>query len=344
MDGTPLPAPALRDLARRLGVVMQTMATDDMSEPQTPLRVRLVERITALADVIAALRAAADAMGDDQTLRWATLRIELDEPRTPPTFHAPSLADEESQPAHADTLPDGPGRGDPAPCWTPSAEADAPPHQAAPTPEPPLDQAAEAPSPAVLPHITRTPPPAPKRLRRITLTPAQEEKLRELWHQLDMPAHEIRKALSAMDGPPVQSDATLYRLAGKLGLRLRSVLLHEQQDAEEAADATPEPAPAADHSAHADEKVAPPPSPPHPPARASTPAPDAHGLTVRASAHAPRKGALLAAGQDSEKAEAFEAFEAGQTVRDVAADLGIPLSTLSNWHAEWKLRTKEAAS
>jgi hypothetical protein len=331
MDGAPLPAPALRDLARRLGVVMQTMATDDMSDSQTPLRVRLVERITTLADVIAALRAAADAMGDEQTLRWATLRIEVDEPRAPPTFHAPSLADEESQPAHADTLPDGLD-GD--------ADTSPPPIQA-PPPEPPPTPAAKP--PLSLPRITRTPPPAPKRLWRITLTPAQEEKLRELWHQLDVSAVKIRKALSAMDGPPVQSDATLYRLAAKLGLRLRSVLLHEQQEAEEAADATPEPAPAADHSADADEKVAAP-EPAPSPARAPTPAQDAHGQTVRASAHVPTKGALLPATQDSEKAEAFEAFDAGQTVRDVAADLGIPLSTLSNWHAEWKLRARKDAA
>lgn len=254
----------------------------------------------------------------------------------PPTFHAPSLAAEESQAAHRNTLPDGPGRRDPAPCWTPSAEGDAPPYQAARTPEPPPDQAAEAPPPPALPRITRTPPPAPKRLWGITLTPAQEDTLRKLWHQLDVPAHEIRKALSAMDGPPVQSDATLYRLADKLGLRLRSVLRHEQQEAAEVA--------AAEDAATQAEAPAPEPAPTPPPARAAAPAQDAHGQTVRASAHVPTKGPLLPATQDSEKADAFACFDAGQTVRDVAADLGIPLSTLSNWHAEWKLRARKDAA
>ena len=38
----------------------------------------------------------------------------------------------------------------------------------------------------------------------------------------------------------------------------------------------------------------------------------------------------------SEKDEAFEMFAAGLTVRDVHADLGTPISTLTNWHAEWQ--------
>lgn len=45
------------------------------------------------------------------------------------------------------------------------------------------------------------------------------------------------------------------------------------------------------------------------------------------------------------KAEAFDAFDAGQTVRAVAEDFGLPLSTLSNWQAEWKLaRRKDVAA
>jgi hypothetical protein len=32
------------------------------------------------------------------------------------------------------------------------------------------------------------------------------------------------------------------------------------------------------------------------------------------------------------------------TVRDVAAEMGLPLSTLSNWQAEWRLKRKEAAA
>lgn len=57
------------------------------------------------------------------------------------------------------------------------------------------------------------------------------------------------------------------------------------------------------------------------------------------------RGAALPAVPD-EKAEVFEAFDAGATVRDVAADFGTAMSTLSNWHAEWKLarRQQEAAA
>jgi hypothetical protein len=38
----------------------------------------------------------------------------------------------------------------------------------------------------------------------------------------------------------------------------------------------------------------------------------------------------------TEKEEAFDLFSAGSTVRDVHADLGTPISTLANWHAEWQ--------
>jgi hypothetical protein len=59
------------------------------------------------------------------------------------------------------------------------------------------------------------------------------------------------------------------------------------------------------------------------------------GLPTQRGAPPPPIAAPVAAGD--EKAEVFEAFSAGQTVRDVHADLGLPLSTLSNWHAEWRL-------
>lgn len=37
-----------------------------------------------------------------------------------------------------------------------------------------------------------------------------------------------------------------------------------------------------------------------------------------------------------DKADAFEAFAAGQTVRQVATDFGLPVDVVVNWHAEWK--------
>lgn len=48
--------------------------------------------------------------------------------------------------------------------------------------------------------------------------------------------------------------------------------------------------------------------------------------------------------QTDDKAEVFEAFDGGMTVRDAAADFGLPLSTLSNWHTEWKLARKATAA
>ena len=48
------------------------------------------------------------------------------------------------------------------------------------------------------------------------------------------------------------------------------------------------------------------------------------------------------AAADKEKAEVFEAFDSGMSVRDAAAEFGLPMSTLANWHAEWKLRAKGA--
>jgi hypothetical protein len=222
----------------------------------------------------------------------------------PPIFHAPSLAAEEAQPAHAHHLPDGPGPGFQPGC-TPSAEA--PPIAAAPAPAP-----AQAAGGATSPRVKRTPPPAPRRGWRVAYTDAQKARLRELWPRLDVSATAIRKALSKMDGPAVNSNATLYRLAAQLGLRLRSVLRDEQREATETA-------------AMAD----------LPPAR-EEPAELRHDQAQRVPS--------LPARQGDEKAEAFDAFDAGQSVRDVAADTGTPLSTLSNWHAEWKLRRRGTAA
>ncbi|WP_338147888.1 helix-turn-helix domain-containing protein [Neoroseomonas alkaliterrae] len=87
--------------------------------------------------------------------------------------------------------------------------------------------------------------------------------------------------------------------------------------------------------AAAEETTEPDAPPPQPAATTRRPA--------KASADRAPKPAPLPIRTD-EKAEAFECFAAGMTVRDVAAEMGLPLSTLSNWQAEWRLKRKEAAA
>jgi hypothetical protein len=50
---------------------------------------------------------------------------------------------------------------------------------------------------------------------------------------------------------------------------------------------------------------------------------------------APYRPPVVRAGED-QKAEVFDAFTAGQTVRAVAEDFDLPLSVVSTWQAEWK--------
>jgi len=45
-------------------------------------------------------------------------------------------------------------------------------------------------------------------------------------------------------------------------------------------------------------------------------------------------------GEDEVKAEVFEAFDKGLSVRDIAADFGEPIAKLSAWRAEWSLARK----
>jgi DNA-directed RNA polymerase specialized sigma24 family protein len=62
-----------------------------------------------------------------------------------------------------------------------------------------------------------------------------------------------------------------------------------------------------------------------------------------AAAPVPLSAPISAAPEDT-KAEVIEALNAGQTVRAIAEDFGLPISTVSNWHAEWKQRSGSAAA
>lgn len=323
------------------------------------------------------------------------------------TFHAPSLAAEEAQPAHTDTLPDGPGSGNPAPRWPPSAEPAAPPPiQAAPAAEPPPAQAAEAASvrrgggrpravwtrerDALMREQFATSEDDDLLLARLNALPAAQpvpsarQVQRRAWElgikrnaaarlalckkagaasiearrargdfgpskwtpervallRAEMPACLDIKALlarvNALPGDPIASADSMRKQAAALGIERRQEAAKWAQGAKwRAAGAAPptfaaEPAPAADHIAEPSEMV-----------HAPEPAPHIHGCTAKAWAGSPRKGAMLPVTQGDDKAEAFECFDAGMTVRDVAADFGLPLSTLSMWQAEWKLRSKK---
>lgn len=184
------------------------------------------------------------------------------------------------------------------------------------------------------------PPPGdqPKgRPPRITLTAAQEAKLRTLWPDRTVRASGIMAAINAEDGPRVTNDGTLYAITHRLGLRVRSELWAEQ-DAAAPAPAAPEPDAPAVPTAEAEAGTL-------VPAAAPEPAPPDISTTRAPIGNAQFRGAVLPV-IPNEKAEVFDAFAAGQTVRDAAADFGIPMSTLSNWHAEWKLaqRQKESAA
>jgi hypothetical protein len=140
-----------------------------------------------------------------------------------------------------------------------------------------------------------------------------------LWMDPALSVADIHARMNAMPGAEVKTSTQLYGWAKKAGLPTQRPLppadIEDEHDAAEAA---------------APEASEPPPSPPiEPPHRGNS----------------QFRGAALPAVPD-EKAEVFDAFTAGQTVRDVAADFGLPLSTLSTWHAEWKLaqRQKDAAA
>lgn len=137
---------------------------------------------------------------------------------------------------------------------------------------------------------------------------AQEAGLRDLW-TTDATVAAIIARLGEMDGPKISAKSTIYRMARLLDLPVPRPVAMRPEDQPAPAEPQPEPQPA--------------------------PPPAEHGSTAKAWAGSPRKGALLPAVPD-DRAEVFEAFDGGMTVRDVAAEFGLPLSTLSNWQAEWR--------
>lgn len=212
-------------------------------------------------------------------------------------------------------LPDDPGSACAAGAATSSAVGAL--NEPAP-PAPPPAQAAEEHS-APEPEASDAPPgerrPRNGRLAA-RLTPERAAVFAELWRDPSLRNREIRDRLNALPGLEIPGDPALYAMAERLGLPKRGAL-----------GAVPQPSP-----------LPPLPDPDEPPAQPIAAPPDAqprpNGLGARAALPA----------IPPEKAEVFDAFAGGMTVRDVAAEFGIAMSTLTNWHAEWKLRTKEAAS
>jgi hypothetical protein len=133
----------------------------------------------------------------------------------------------------------------------------------------------------------------------------------------------IRDRLNQLDGPQISNDGTLYGIAHRLGLRTRGEIWAEQ-------DAAAAPAP--------DEA---PPASPEAPAAWPDPPPASPQPTAEAP---PVETPTLSFPEDAQGREVWEAFDSGMSVRDVGADFGIPLSTLTNTHAQWQLaRRKELA-
>lgn len=322
----------------------------------------------------------------------------------PPTFHAPSLAAEEAQPAHAHHLPDGPGPGFQPGC-TPSAEA--PPIAAAPAPAP-----AQAAGGATSPRArARSGTPNTGRAGGVW-NPARDELLTRLWHE-GKTAGEALPLLNEVPAPsPIASEMAIYARAHLLGIKrppeVAALLLRRagRIGAERAAELAaagvsslgakplvwtqerlalgqrlweageraedmlprlnelpaaatvpnaqairsqaakqgwirPESFIAAKRAGHAERMRA------MAAARAAKPAarPEQRAATdALPEAPPPAAPIALAAGPDAEKAEAMELFAAGQTVRQVAADLGATISVVASWHAEWKLRRRGTAA
>jgi hypothetical protein len=289
------------------------------------------------------------------------------------TFHAPTLAAEEAQPAHAHHLPAGPAEAAPDGSNPPAAAG-------APAPE--------------------APPPAQAAAGRIDWrrrsTPEDDALLRDLWPQA-IPFRELLRQFNERASRPVKSDVRLRERAIRLGLPTRR---HEAMVAAGNAPAgrgmvkgvwTPERDallvalyPAQGVRAEVLDALNKLPGPPIESPNAIKAR--AHRLNLRlsdegmkrvgaelaakaraglAAKRAERRAEIAAVSEPEpeplpapiepppppapvvldDKADAFDAFDAGQSVRAVHEDFGLPLSTLSNWHAEWKrTRAKEQAA
>lgn len=132
-------------------------------------------------------------------------------------------------------------------------------------------------------------------------TPERVAAFPALWLDPHLTVCMIQARLNTLPGEPIKAGQQLYGWAIKAGLPTQRPMPE---------DAQPEPAPAAT-------QAAPEPAPAAPPARPAAPAPR------------------------DDKADAFEAFDAGVTVRGYEAESGLPLGTIATWHAEWKRRSSQ---
>jgi nicotinate-nucleotide--dimethylbenzimidazole phosphoribosyltransferase len=147
-----------------------------------------------------------------------------------------------------------------------------------------------------------------------------------LWMDPALSVPEIHARMNAMPGAEVKTSTQLYGWAKKAGLPTQRPLpraaIEDEDDAAE--DAAPE-------------ASEPPPAPPEPAPEPAAPAP--RTLNPRNS-----KAGPALTGEVSAKADAFDAFTASQTVRQVADEFGIGLNTISTWHAEWMRAPKKDAA
>lgn len=298
----------------------------------------------------------------------------------PATGPAPSLAAEEAQPAHHHHLQDGPGAELPPADAPPSAEA---PPIPAPAPEPARAAGGTVPAASAFPAkwtperlalFEREGPTAPswqgmldrlnalpgppiasveslrEKACRIGLrrtpetlaaiaqqsgrrggkasvkavpqapsghrTPEREALFRALWPDPTCTVSEIHRRINELRGPRLTASQSLYNWAKRFGLPTQRSFLSPA--------AEPAAAPAG--------------------AVADGPAEDPRAESIEAATSSTETPRTTPPAPADEKAEVFEAFDAGQTVRDVAADFGVPLSVLSNWRAEWRLARKGQAA
>lgn len=149
-------------------------------------------------------------------------------------------------------------------------------------------------------------------------TKQRMEMLAETWPDATISTAEIFRRWNALPGKPLATSNALYRFAGKLGLPTQRAIAPAPQ-------AEPEPPAAA-------------PAPPADPAPTSVaPAEPAPPPAVPAAP-------ALSFPEDPQGREIWEAFDSGMSVRDVGADFGIPLSTLTNTHAQWTLARRKELS
>ncbi|GGJ13999.1 hypothetical protein [Neoroseomonas lacus] len=159
---------------------------------------------------------------------------------------APTLAQEEAQPAHADSLPSadppidipplpaGPGNASDFALASPAAEAAAQP--LAPAPAPPPVLATEGISPS--PEADHAPP--GKVREPALLHPMREAAFRAAWSDPTVTNAVIRARLNATPGREIKNDPALYRIAASLNLPKRSDLFTRAPGTAEAPANNPE--------------------------------------------------------------------------------------------------------